>query len=191
MSEITINNKTYQVRPFVGELALIAINLQENLFQSFKKHNEFVNGLIQQLEGFDPTEIAILQGEDWVLKITLEQWFRILTDLQRIAYSDMVQNAKDSESPSETMLAEKRAIENLAFVKVQQKKFEQYTAEFDEDWVDKLTKNQITKTADYFKVLFDHWSGRVKQLEGNCKKFVQSQIAAIPKVYQVKQDIED
>lgn len=189
--EITINNKTYQVRPFVGELALIAINLQENLFQSFKKHNEFVNGLIQQVDGFNPNEIATLQGDDWVLKITLEQWFRILTDLQRIAYSDMVQNSKESDYPQDTMLAEKRAIENYAFVTVQQSKFDEYVANFDDDWVEKLTKNKLTQTADYFKILYEHWSGRLKNLEGNCKKFVQSQIAAIPKAYQKTQGSDD
>lgn len=189
--EITINNKTYQVRPFVGELALIAINLQENLFQSFKKHNEFVNGLIQQVDNFNPNEIAILQGDDWVLKITLEQWFRILTDLQKIAYSDMVQNTKNSDCPQDTMLAEKRAVENYAFVVIQQKKFDEYVANFDDDWVDKLTKSKLTQTADYFKILHEHWSVRVKELEGACKKFVQAQIAAIPKAFQKAQNSED
>ena len=189
--QITINNKTYTVRPFVGELALIAINLQENLFQSFKKHNEFVNGLIQQLDDFNPSEIATLQGDEWVLKITLEQWFRILTELQKIAYSDMVQNAKDSEYPQDTLLAEKRAVENYAFVTVQQGKFEEYVTNFDDDWVEKLTKNKLTQTADYFRLLYEHWSGRVKHLEGSCKKFAQSQIAAIPKAYQKIPTTED
>lgn len=189
--EITVNNKTYSVRPFVGELALIAINLQENLFQSYKKHNEFVLGLTQQLDAFNPEEIATMRGDDWVLKITLEQWFRILTDLQKIAYSDMLQNAKESESPQDTMLAEKRALENFAFVVVQKKRFEEYVANFDEDWVEKLTKNKLTQSAEYFKIIFEHWSGRVKHLEGNCKKFVQSQIASIPKAYQKTQESED
>lgn len=181
MQSITIKNRSYQVKPVAGELALVAaISIDNGLFSSYQKHNEFVEALTGQLVDFDPEEIAVKQGDDWVLTLNLEQWFSIVSELQFIAYSNLLDNAVNSVVPQETLLGEKRAIENLALVTVQRRKFEQCLETFDKDWTDKITHSKLAKSQEYYGTLYKHWTARLKQLEGNCKKFVAAQIAAIP-----------
>lgn len=181
MQSITIKNRSYEVKPVAGELALLAaISIDKDLFSSYEKHNEFVEALATQLIEFDPEEIAVKQGDDWVLTLNLEQWFSIISELQTIAYSNLLQNAVSSLVPQETLLSEKRALENLALVTVQRQKFEQCLENFDEKWTDKITHSKLAKSQEYYGALYKHWAARVKQLEGNCKKFAAAQIAAIP-----------
>lgn len=181
MQSITINNRSYDVKPVPGELALVAaIGIDNNLFASYQKHNEFVEALNTQLVNFDPEEIAVKQGDDWVLKLNLEQWFSVVSQLQLIAYSNLLENAAGSATPQETLLGEKRAIENLALVTVQRQKFQEYLEAFDKDWTDKITHSKLAKSPEYYGVLYKYWVKRSKDLEGNCKKFVATQIAQIP-----------
>lgn len=181
MASITINNRTYEVNPVASELALVAaIKIDQNLFSSYQNHHEFVEALISQLQGFDPGEVATLQGDKYVLALNLEQWFSIISELQAIAYGELLEKAIDSVSPADTLLGEKRALENLALVTVQRQKFQELLEAFDENWAEKISQAKLTKSNEYYKILYSHWHKRLKDLDGNCKKFVQSQIAQIP-----------
>ena len=186
MPSITIKNKTYPVKPVAGELALLAaIRLDEDLFKRFEKHNEFVEALVTQLEGFDPEEIAIKQDDSWVLTLNLEQWFGIISQLQLAVYSSLLEEASESVVPQETMLSEKRILENFAAITVQRNKFVECQESFDENWSEKIKQGKLLKSAEYYAIVHNHWLKRSKQLDDGCKKFVQSQIAQIPDKFKV------
>ena len=186
MPSITIKNRSYPVKPVAGELALLAaIRLDEDLFKSFQKHNEFVEALVAQLEGFNPEEIAIKQDDSWVLTLNLEQWFSIISQLQLAVYSSLLEGVTESIAPIETMLSEKRILENFAAITVQRDKFLECQEAFDENWSDKIAQGKLLKSAEYYGIVHSHWLKRLKQLDDGCKKFVQSQIAQIPDKFKV------
>lgn len=188
MAEITIKGNSYQVKKIPGELALVAaIKLDGDLFASFQKHNDFVEALAKQLKRFDPEEIAVKQDGEWVLSITFEQWFTILSDLQLIAYKELVTNATENAQ----LLAEKRAVENLAFVTAQRTVFNKCMAAYDEAWTEKVTHSSISKGAEYFKLIAEHWTLRYSQETGKPKEFIKTQLAQIPNAYKPKQSSED
>lgn len=191
MAEITIKGNQYQVKKFAGELALVAaIKLDGDLFASYSKHNDFVEALTKQLKRFDPEEIAVKQDGEWVLSLTFEQWFQILSDLQLIAYKDLVTSAIESIDP-QSLLAEKRAIENLAFVTAQRTAFDKCMAAYDDHWAEKVTQSNISKSADYYKILADHWLPRQSQENSKAKEFIKAQLAQIPNAYKSRQSTDD
>ena len=186
MPSITVKNKPYEVKRVAGELALLAaIRLDEDLFKSYEKHNEFVEALVTQLESFDPEEIAIKQDDSWVLTLNLEQWFSIISELQLAVYSTLLEDAVESVVPQETLLSEKRILENLAAITVQRNKFLELQEAFDENWSDKIKQGKLLKSPEYYAIVHSHWLKRLKQLDDGCKKFVQNQIAQIPDKFKV------
>lgn len=184
MATITIAGKDYQMAFKGGELALNAgIKLDAEQFSDYKKHNDFVQTLQNHLTNFEPETIAEERDGKWVLTITTEEWFELLSDFQLNAYQHIVSLYKRQLLNPKKLLGEQRAIENLAFVTVQKTVFDKCIAEFDPQWTDRVFKPAITRNPLYLKTLAEYWEARLEQAEGECKKFVLARLQDIPKAY--------
>lgn len=186
MNQLTIKKTTYEVLPFVGETAITAvIDLAEDV-SNLEKQDRFVRAIAPQIVGLETEDIAVERDGKFLLSLNIEQYFKLLLDLQGIAYKDVLDIAvNDSERLSEIRMAKA-----LCRWKEQSAAFEKAMLELDEEWLNTLTSLsniKLEKSDSCQRELFNYWQNRFNKAESDeDKKFAKSQLSKIPKAYGTK-----